>query len=103
MAYPVIQLTLVWWLPESPRWYVSKDRFDDAKAVLTKFHAGGDENSELVKVELSEIVEAIQMEKQSKTTSWSELWKTPGNRKRTYITVTFGIFVNWVGNAVISS
>ncbi|GME77477.1 unnamed protein product [Ambrosiozyma monospora] len=102
MAYPAIQLSLVWWLPESPRWYVSKDRYAEAKAVLTKFHAGGDESSELVNVEISEIVEAIEMEKQSKSTSWSELLKTPGNRKRTYIAVSFAIFAQWCGNAVIS-
>ncbi|GME85795.1 unnamed protein product [Ambrosiozyma monospora] len=102
MGYPVLQLLIIWGLPESPRWLVSKDRYADAKAVLVKYHAGGDENSELVNIEISEIVEAIELEKQSKSMSWSELLKTPGNRKRTFIAVSFTIFAQWCGNAVIS-
>ncbi|GME82731.1 unnamed protein product [Ambrosiozyma monospora] len=36
MGYPILQLIIVWGLPESPRWLVSKDRYSDAKAVLVK-------------------------------------------------------------------
>ncbi|GME83746.1 unnamed protein product [Ambrosiozyma monospora] len=78
------------------------NRYADAKAVLVKFHAGGDENSEVINIEISEIVEAIELEKHSKSTNWSELLKTPGSRQRTFITVSFGVFSQWCGNAVIS-
>jgi hypothetical protein len=34
-------------IPESPRHLVSKDRYDEARAILVKYHAEGDENSKL--------------------------------------------------------
>lgn len=37
----IIQLCGVWWIPESPRYLVSKDRSDEAHAVLVKHHGGG--------------------------------------------------------------
>jgi hypothetical protein len=42
-------------LPESPRWLVSKDRDDEAFAILTKYHAEGDATSVLVQAEMAQI------------------------------------------------
>jgi hypothetical protein len=38
-AMPVIQFALIFCLPESPRWLLSKDRPDEALAVLIKVRA----------------------------------------------------------------
>jgi MFS family permease len=35
-AMPLIQIIGVWFLPESPRWLCSKERFEDAFGVLVK-------------------------------------------------------------------
>jgi MFS family permease len=35
---PVIQFSLLWFVPESPRWLVNNDRPDEARAILEKFH-----------------------------------------------------------------
>lgn len=101
-GFPCVQLVFLWLVPESPRWLVSKDRMEEARALLVKHHAGGDGSSELVKVELTEIVTALEKEKAAKQSKWSDLISTPGNRKRTYIAVSLGVFAQWNGIAVVS-
>lgn len=101
-AFPVVQIALLFFVPESPRWLVSKNRVSEARNILVKFHAGGDEESPLVDVELLEISSALDMEKEAHNTTWKSLVTTPGNRKRTYIAVTLGVFSQWSGTTVVS-
>lgn len=101
-AYPVVQLTFIYFLPESPRWLVMKGKYDKARDILVEHHAGGDVNSKLVEVEMNEISAALEIEKLASQSKWSDLIATPGNRKRTYIAVTLGVFAQWNGIAVVS-
>ncbi|GAB1525811.1 hypothetical protein RhiTH_008977 [Rhizoctonia solani] len=78
----VIQLALIWFLPESPRWLISKGRDDEARQVLVKWHAGGREEDPLVAMEYTQIKEALGLESQNANASWLDLFRTPGNRRR---------------------
>ena len=40
-----LQLGLIWFLPESPRFLISKERDSEAFDIMVKYHANGDRNS----------------------------------------------------------
>lgn len=104
-AFPsVIQLAGIWFVPESPRFLIAKDRHEEALAILAKYHANGDENNATVQFEFREIKETISLEMESKkNSSYADFFKTRGNRYRLAILLSLGIFSQWSGNAIISN
>jgi len=101
-APSILQITCVWLVPESPRWYVSKGKPERALDVLAKVHAEGDANNEIVQLEFEEIKETIAIEKEAEQTGWLELFKTKGNRHRLLILISAGFFSQWSGNGLVS-
>lgn len=63
----------MYFLPESPRWLVSKDRQDEALTVLAKLHANGNTNDPYVLAELSEIKAKLAQEKLYPAPSYFQL------------------------------
>lgn len=85
------------------RWLISKGRKEEARAILTKYHGGGDPNSTLVEFELQEMELVITEEADTVSqSSWLELFRTPANRRRTLIAAVVGWFSQWAGNGVVS-
>ncbi|KFX97816.1 hypothetical protein V490_02607 [Pseudogymnoascus sp. VKM F-3557] len=98
----LIQIAFIYLLPESPRWLISKDRDDEAFAVLVKYHAEGDANSLLARAELAQIKSTIAIELSHKKQSWSEMLKTSGMRRRVLIASMMGLFTQMSGNTLLS-
>jgi hypothetical protein len=102
IAIPVLAAYGILFAPESPRWLISKNRNDEARAMLTKYHAGGDGTSPIVIFEMSEIEKTLALEREAKeSASYMDMFKTKGNRHRLFITVTLGVFGQWVGKYVL--
>jgi hypothetical protein len=89
-------------LPESPRYLISKDRYEEAFEILTKYHAEGDRSSVIVKAELAQIEQTIKMELEESKQSWLDMFRTAGMRRRLFISAFLGLFTQWSGNTLIS-
>jgi uncharacterized membrane protein len=99
-----IQIIFIYWIPESPRFLMAKDKPDQALAILGKYHANGDINHPTVQFEYREIRETIKIEMEAKAnSSYLDFFRTKGNRYRFTILISLGIFSQWSGNAIISN
>ncbi|KAK3383331.1 general substrate transporter [Lasiosphaeria ovina] len=100
----VIQLVFIYWVPESPRYLMAKDKHDKALEILAKYHANGNKNHPTVLFEYREIKETIRLEMEVKTnSSYADFFRTKGNRYRFVVLLSLGIFSQWSGNAIISN
>ncbi|RPA97988.1 general substrate transporter [Choiromyces venosus 120613-1] len=98
----MMQLIFVYMIPESPRYLISKDRHEEARAILIKYHAEGDEGSELVSLEYAQINATIKMELENKKMTWRQYFTTAGNRRRAVLALCLGVFTQWSGNNPLS-
>ncbi|KAL7920251.1 sugar transporter domain-containing protein [Trichoderma austrokoningii] len=96
------QLVMSFFMPESPRWLVYQNRSKEAYEILAKYHAEGDESSELLQYEMAEIEAAIEAEKVQALSSWMGWFRSSANRYRLFIIVTSGFIIQWCGNALLS-
>jgi MFS family permease len=99
----LVILAVLFGLPESPRWLYSKGRIDEARHLLTIYHANGDESSDLVARELEEIDLTLQAEHQARGLSTRGiLIKSAANRKRIALVIAVALLTIWNGQSVIS-
>ena len=98
----VLQILLIFTIPESPRFLVSRGKDDAALRVITKYHCNGDSEDPLIAYEYNEIRAALEMEREQKSVSWRSLLATPGNRRRMRVIVALGFFSQWSGNGLVS-
>jgi sugar porter (SP) family MFS transporter len=63
-------------LPESPRWYARKDRWEECHGVLTLVHGKGDPNHPYVQLELQDIKDMCEFERNAVAeTTYLDLFK----------------------------
>ncbi|KAL3459530.1 sugar transporter [Aspergillus heterothallicus] len=102
IAIPLVTLPGFLLAPESPRFLIAKDKIEEARKILVHYHGGGVHNP-IIDAEIEEIMHTLRTEHEAKkANSWSDMLKTKGNRHRTLISTTLGIFSQWNGVGVVS-
>ncbi|EXJ53588.1 uncharacterized protein A1O5_13155 [Cladophialophora psammophila CBS 110553] len=102
MVPSMLQICFVYFLPESPRWLITKDRTEEAYDILVKYHAEGDRDSEFVRAEMAQMQTTIRLELEASRKSWLSVIHSPGMRRRVFISSFLGLFTQWSGNTLIS-
>ena len=76
---------VMYYLPESPRWLLSKGRHDGALQVLARVHANGNRDDDYVQAEYAEIKEKLEWEQSVNKPSYVDLLFSRKYARRTYI------------------
>jgi sugar porter (SP) family MFS transporter len=90
-------------LPESPRWLIARDRHEEAARVLTKYHGEGDPNHPYVQLQMKEMANQISSEASDKKWwDYHELWDTHSARRRLICVLGMACFGQLSGNSLSS-
>ncbi|KAI9898794.1 hypothetical protein N3K66_007154 [Trichothecium roseum] len=97
------QISFMYWCPESPRWLVSRDRSDEALAILQKYHSEGEDGEEYVRLEFAQIQSTIAQEKElASKFIWADVIRDAPMRRRFLLAGIVGFFTQWSGNGLLS-
>ncbi|KAJ3785995.1 general substrate transporter [Lentinula aff. detonsa] len=79
---PIIIISFVWFLPESPRWLVQKGKFDQAKKILVEYHSNDGKTNPIIELQLREFQESIEAKKAEAFWDYRPLFSTKNRRWR---------------------
>lgn len=103
LFFPLLMLTLIHFLPESPRWLLMVGRTDEAREIIMKLHGGPQEHQqEFARGEFLQIQRQTDLDKRHHS-SWLDMFKRPSYRKRTLIACTFAFLSQSTAVLVINN
>ncbi|KAH9947314.1 general substrate transporter [Amylocystis lapponica] len=93
----VLVLTFVWFIPETPRWYIGQGNDEMARKILAKYHSQGDPNSYIVELQMKEMKEVIEVENGTDKRWWDirGLLRTKSDRHRFFLVTCIAFFGQW--------
>jgi sugar porter (SP) family MFS transporter len=100
---PLLFLTGLWWVPESPRFLLMKGRTDQAWDIIRRFHSKpGEDDTRYVEAEVFQMRNQIELDR-TLPSSWTFMFRTPSMRKRMWMTVFIVFAVLSSGNLSIAT
>jgi len=90
-------LAVMYWLPESPRWLLMNDRYEEAQKNLLKLHT-----PEEAAVEIAQINAQMQIDRTLPSSYW-HMFKKPSYRKRSLLAIGTTCSIQFSGILVINS
>ncbi|KAL0942047.1 uncharacterized protein CTRU02_204810 [Colletotrichum truncatum] len=104
-AFPgLLVLCLIHCVPESPRWLIAHERYEEAERMLATYHGNGDKTNETVVFEFEEMKQTLALEfKNKKSSSYLDFAKTAGNRYRVVILISLAMVSQYSGTNLFSN
>jgi MFS family permease len=100
---PLINLAIIPFVPESPRFLLTKGRSEEAWAIVRDLHFSNDDPShDYAKKEFYQIQKQLQLDG-SLNSSWKEMLVRPSYRKRMFIACGLLSLIYCTGTLVIAS
>ncbi|KAL4882153.1 general substrate transporter [Aspergillus karnatakaensis] len=103
IVFSALQVILMPFCPESPRWLISKDRGEEAYASLRKYHNEGEDGEEYVNLEYAQIQASLSLEKElASSFLWGDIFRSKAMFQRFLIAGCVGFFGQVSGNGLIT-
>lgn len=78
LLMPIVIIAQVFFIPETPRWYIQHGKLEQARASLHRVR----HSEQKIEDEILQIREAVEFEKEAISSNYSALWKDASVRKR---------------------
>ncbi|KAJ3136342.1 hypothetical protein HK100_001847 [Physocladia obscura] len=101
-AFSAIVLIGCFFIPESPRWLMSKGREDEARKFLVHYHGNDDENHPIVEFTLKEMRDALAEEERQNQASYAALFTGRAMLYRTGLILAIAFFSQYAGSWLAS-